>query len=433
MMLMAFLLYLPWLTIFFRQVGGRPGAGDPPGGFLSAALRFALLGETVSAENLSWAMGIGLGLVLLGIIGESIRLWSRRPVAIPPVIALAVPILGWGVPVLAMAVAGATRPAFFKFLVVTVPFLTLLLAQGLVVGGAAVGQWTGHRPGWRVPAYSLWALLVLALLAATGRSLSNLYANPQYARADYRGMAARIAAEGHPDAGIILNAANQWEVFTYYYPDVDVVYPVPAGRPDPARIAAELEEITASHDRLYTLFWGEAERDPQRLVERWLDENAFKAREEWVGDVRFVTYEVPDDPAGSTPTAAGEQFGEHITLESYAVSPEFVQPGDIVQISLFWQADALLETRYKVFLHLLDEQGHIVAQRDSEPGGGLALTTTWPAGETIPDNHGVLIPPETPPGRYTLILGLYDLTDPASRLLTPDGNDSFLLNTIEVR
>jgi hypothetical protein len=246
-------------------------------------------------------------------------------------------------------------------------------------------------------------------------------------------MAARIAAENQPNTGIILNAANQWEVFTYYYPDVDVVYPVPAGRPDPARIAAELEEITASHDRLYTLFWGEAERDPQRLVERWLDENAFKAREEWVGDVRFVTYEVPDDPAGSMPTAAGEQFGEHITLESYAVSPEFVQPGDIVQISLFWQTDTPLETRYKVFLHLLDEQGHIVAQRDSEPGGGLALTTTWPAGETIPDNHGVLIPPETPPGRYTLILGLYDLTDPASRLLTPDGNDSFLLNTIEVR
>jgi hypothetical protein len=75
-----------------------------------------------------------------------------------------------------------------------------------------------------------------------------------------------------------------------------------------------------------------------------------------------------------------------------------------------------LETRYKVFLHLVDANGQLVAQRDSEPGGGLNLTSRWPPGETIIDNHGILIPSELPPGNYQLRIGLYDVVDPNARL-----------------
>ena len=44
------------------------------------------------------------------------------------------------------------------------------------------------------------------------------------------------------------------------------------------------------------------------------------------------------------------------------------------------------------------------------------MTTGWPPGETIIDNHGILIPADLPPREYQLFLGLYDLTDPNSRL-----------------
>jgi hypothetical protein len=86
-------------------------------------------------------------------------------------------------------------------------------------------------------------------------------------------------------------------------------------------------------------------------------------------------------------------------------------------------------------LHLGDSQGQIVAQRDSEPGGGLALTTTWLPGETIVDHHGLLIPLGTPSGEYRLLLGLYELADPAARLTveTSGGTtDAFPLGTIVV-
>jgi hypothetical protein len=110
-----------------------------------------------------------------------------------------------------------------------------------------------------------------------------------------------------------------------------------------------------------------------------------------------------------------------------------LRPGDIVEVTLFWQTAVPLQNRYKVFLHLLDENGNLVSQRDSEPGGGLALTTTWQPGEVVIDNHGLLISGDLPSGSYHLFLGLYDLANPASRLpiTTPDGEtDTYRLTTI---
>jgi hypothetical protein len=114
---------------------------------------------------------------------------------------------------------------------------------------------------------------------------------------------------------------------------------------------------------------------------------------------------------------------------------EEVQPGEILQLSLDWRTDGNVDRRYKVFLHLIDEAGQIVSQRDSEPGGGLSLTTIWQPGETIIDNHGLLVPFESSPGQYTLLMGLYDVADPAARLSVTTINgvlDAFPLATIIV-
>jgi hypothetical protein len=88
-----------------------------------------------------------------------------------------------------------------------------------------------------------------------------------------------------------------------------------------------------------------------------------------------------------------------------------------------------------VFVHLLDEQGRLVAQHDGEPGGGLVLTTTWQPGETVADNHGLLVPIDVAGGRFTVQVGLYPLGDPGNRLLveTATGRaDAYPLGTILV-
>jgi mannosyltransferase len=310
-----------------------------------------------------------------------------------------------------MWATGATQSEFHKFMVVSVPFLALL-------AGFSFHWWNHLKP--------LPALLLLITLFGMGQSLHNLYTNPAYARADYRGMVAQIAAENHPNAAIILNAPNQWEVFTYYHDEADApVYPLPRGFPDPTQLEPELAQIVSRYDRLYVLFWGDAQQDPERLVERWLDQHAFKAREEWVQDVRFVTYAVPPDGATEMETAVYAQFGSHITLLGYTLGSETAVPGDILPITLFWETAEPLDTRYKIFIHLVLNDGPPLAQRDSEPGGGLALTTTWTPGQTVIDNHGLFLPPDLSPGCYRLLLGLYDLTDPGDRLPITAGGQTF--------
>lgn len=390
--LLAGLLYLLWLPIFWDKLGGGGAALAWPA-FLHAATGWLVVGETLPVAQATMPLLAALLLVGLGVRN------GRFPTALPLIMTVT--------PLAFMAFSGAAQPQYFKFLGVAAPFVALLIAGSGGLGIRVRKEW-----GQVV----LFVGLLGLLLWGNGRSLINLYANPAYARADYRGMAARIVAEAHPNAAVILNAPNQWEVFTYYFTDAARVYPMPRGTPNAAALDAELAQIAAKYDRLYVLFWGDAQRDPQRLVERWLDERAFKATEEWVRDVRFVVYAVPDAPATQMETPTAVAFGPHITLNGYTLRQMAVQPGDIVQVTLFWQTAVPLNQRYKVFLHLVGPDGALLAQRDSEPGGNLKPTTIWQPGEVVADNHGILLSADFPPGRYTLLLGLYDIAEPLARL-----------------
>ena len=436
----AVVLYLPWLPIFLRQVGGRGGERTPVASFLAESWRWLVLGSTVGRDEAVWALVAAALLAVLS-LWVAFRPATRHPSASedadsafatrPPLPATAQrpttndqPLLvsrHWplvAVPLALMYLVGATDPAFLKFLLAAVPFLCVLM--GLA---------------WAVPRRWLWlpGLLTVLVLAGSAVSLNNLYTDPALARADYRGMAARIAADAR-NVGVILVAPNQWEVFTYYHRDGAPVYPLPLGQPDPALLEPELARIAAQHERLYVLYWGEGQRDPQGVIERWLDANTFKASEEWVGDVRLVVYAVA--PAATTPaTSSGASFaaldGETITLREYTVWPTTARPGDVVGVRLVWSADTTPARPYKVFLHLLAADGRLVAQRDGEPGGGSRPTTGWAAGELVVDNHGLLLPVGLPPGEYDLRLGLYDAFDPAARL-TVDNTDSLSLGMISV-
>ena len=413
----ALAAYAPWLPIFLRQAGGR-GAEGSAAAFVRSAARFLLFGDTVS--GVPWFVA-GCAVVLLLLAGAAP--WRGRR-DLP---AAALLLGGLLLPLGGMATLGATAPQFHKFLLLATVPVALLLALGTL----ALCERRAAAPLRLLP-----FLLLLPVIWWSGQSLRNLYFDPAYARADYRGMAARIAAEAYPNAGIILDAPNQWEVFTYYHREGAPVYPLPLGGNDAASIAAALAPIAARHDRLYALFWGEAEQDPQRLVERWLDANAFKATDEWVGDVRYVTYGVaptlPDEPV----SLLGVRFDESMTLLGFSSGEPVLQAGEVLAVALFWRADVAVGRRWKVFLHLVDDTGRLVAQRDSEPGGGLALTTTWVPGAVVNDKHGILVPSAAPPGRYTLRVGLYDLGDPTLRapITLADGQvtDAISLLTVVV-
>ena len=273
--------------------------------------------------------------------------------------------------------------------------------------------------------------LVVMMVIPTAGSLQNYYFDPAYARDDYRGIAQTITRSQRPGDAVLLNSANQWEVFTYYYPDGPNVYPLPKERPlDQADVEAELNDITSKYHRLFVLYWGDAEADPQRVIESWLDAHTYKATEQWVGSVRFVTYAVPTQLSNQPEQHRGVRFGDHITLDGFTLPTTNLNAGDILQLDLFWRTDALLAERYKVFVHVLDASRKIIAQTDREPGGGLNPTTNWQPNETIVDRYGVLIPSDTPAGTYSIEIGLYDFND--TRLQITGDGDTLFVAKVEV-
>ncbi len=417
--LVAAALYLPWAPIAWRQLTTWPSAaaGSPLGSALLETLRLLSLGPTVDPADVTVSLlGIGF-LLVLGALPLALRPRAANDDGVngfPAALGLIWTILWLATPIALIISLGLFKEAFLKFMLVASPPFCLLAGRGVILGFApnAAG---GSRA--RLPFFFSTALGVGLALSFSYESLHNLYLNPAFARADYRGMARAIQEMERPGDAVILNAANQWEVFTYYYPHVERVYPLPRSRPvRESEVVSELEAIVARHDRIFALFWAEAESDPQRVVERWLDDHAYKASDTWWGDVRLITYAVPAAPATEVRTPIDARLGDAIALRGYTLLADRLAPADIVQITLFWEAVAPVDQRYKVFLHLLNGEGVLVAQHDSEPGGGLGPTTAWELGVRQIDNHGVLLPVDAPPGDYQLVLGLYPLGNPTGRL-----------------
>ncbi|MCL5962074.1 MAG: DUF2142 domain-containing protein [Chloroflexi bacterium] len=82
--------------------------------------------------------------------------------------------------------------------------------------------------------------------------------------------------------------------------------------------------------------------------------------------------------------------------------------GDVLPIKLVWKAERRVEHDYTVFIHLVDGEGKVVAQRDEKPRKGNYPTWAWNAGEVVEDTHSLRIGTDVQPGVYRVLAGLYD-------------------------
>ena len=438
------LLYLPWLPTALRQVATWPSPAQATGlaPALASTWRWLVYGPTIETSQVIIALLVGGVITAYGAVSLGIG-WLGR--SRPEGRWLAGLLLLWlGLPVVLMLALGLYRDAYLKFMLVTAPAVCLLLACGLLSPlRSAQGDREDASRSSRLAIYSLRIAQVLAgliIVLGSAVSLGNYYGDLAYARDNYRGLAAYIEAVGQPGDAILLNAPGQQEVFGYYYDGDLPVFPLPEARPlDPDATEAALALLARPSHRVLAVLWATDESDPERFVEGWLDANAFKALDSWYGNVRLAVYAVPEqnppgpDPGNGhleTPLVDGET-GDKIILLGYSGLDGPRAAGDIAPITLFWEIDQTPSRRYKVFLHVLDNAGNIVGQRDSEPGGGAHLTTLWTPGETVTDNYGVPIHPATPPGEYRVEMGMYD-AETGRRLVTLDGEGQIWLEPLTV-
>jgi hypothetical protein len=102
------------------------------------------------------------------------------------------------------------------------------------------------------------------------------------------------------------------------------------------------------------------------------------------------------------------QLAGRVALLGYDLAESYAQPGGIVPITLHWQAQSLLSLRYKVFVHLISADGRVEAQADDFPVCGTSHANTWTPGVVVLDRHMLKLPPDLPPGDYTMLVGMYE-------------------------
>ena len=116
-------------------------------------------------------------------------------------------------------------------------------------------------------------------------------------------------------------------------------------------------------------------------------------------DVKFA----PPPPATQPVAILGEN---QIALVDARVEGE-IRAGGALTVTLTWQALRPIDLDYTVFIHAVDDQGQIVAQRDRQPQDDQHPTNAWREGEIIVDPHPLALP-TTGAAPVAIHLGLYD-------------------------
>ncbi len=392
--------FLPWLlNMSFRQLDTFQQGRQPLG--LSETVVKMLDDFTVGHlaqpnEQMRLAFAVLLAVGLLAALAGERRVRRGGGVAL----------LYAAVPLGALLVLNTFRAAYQpRFVLLAAPGLYLLFGQGIAGLAEAVRRLLGNgRLARGIGGLTGLGVLVVAVLPLVG-TLPALYFDQRWQRDDYRGVVRHIEANAGPNDAIVLDSPWQVDVFRLYYRGQQPYYPLPAQVPvDRARTEAALAEILGRHSGVWAILWGWSEVDPDSIVERWLDAHAFKAQDSWFGGVRLAHYLVA--PVGER-VAVDVRFGDDIRLRGYAWQTREGRPGEVLPLTLYWEATGPIDRRYKVFVHVLDEQERIWGQRDSEPAGGARPTTDWKVGEEVEDRIGLPLDAAVKPGRYQVEVGLY--------------------------
>jgi 4-amino-4-deoxy-L-arabinose transferase-like glycosyltransferase len=401
------LLYLPWA--FY---GGAMLLGHTKG-WIEPVTLFSLLQRALVGYSLGLTVGpaggaLAVGFLAIFVIGLAAAWREKREGAVYLGVYLFIPLLT------AFLISVLRSPFFTEhYFIFVSPAYILFLAWGvLAIRRLPWGRWAGP-------------LVLFFMLTASAGSLYNYYYVPPYSRGTgWRDLMNYLLTQAQAGDVIIQNFPDP--ALPYYLkerlPRVLLPYRTPV---DPQSTEADLERLWQSYQRAWFLPFQSPGWDAEGFVERWLDRHAPKIAEQRV-DVFNVSLYLSPRLALAQARLVEATLGGRIQLLAYQLEEERIPPGGTLHLTLYWRALEPPGQDYTVFTHLYDGSDHIWGQKDNPPVGGTYPTSQWRAGETIVDRYYIILKPETPPGDYRLVVGVYNsvtgarlaVTGEARRLLS---------------
>jgi hypothetical protein len=341
------------------------------------------VGTTIRGEL---ALYLACGLIVLATVGFLKSLRNEHEVKFIPLCLFITIIAGW--------LLNPFLPFFHpRYMIVGMPSFCLLLACGLMaVKAKSVGLASG----------------IALIVASSYLSLQGYFFNEAYIKGRYGEMMAHVEENSLPGDLLILNNPLQGALFEYYRPEGVVAYYFPKEDILDPQVAGErLAQLIANHPRIWLVMFGNpAEYDPNHVLERWLGSHGYLAFREGFVDAALSLYVMAE---GGEFRPLQANLANEVMLLGYSLASNEVTRGDVLLLTLHWRALAKMDKAYTVFTHLVDGEGRIWAQMDSQPVGGTHPTTEWEVGEVVHDNYGLLVSLDTPPGEYVLEVGMYFL------------------------
>jgi len=412
--------FLPWLYIHYPLLTGQTvdRTSHLSLGNLGFILQTAALGFTVGATfpaQWAWLGWLFVALVLAALAALLARRATRDTGALLGLWLLAPVPFVWAFDVVLQHFGE-------RFVSVSLPALLLLLGWAISAPLRCAG----------LARWSLSAILAGAYVLASLVALRGWYFDPVFLKSRYGEMMALISRQAQPGDTLLLDGDEQAILYRIYHPanltgqlisPDSVVTAAAADRDFPA--------LVAGHPRAWlVLFGAPAVYDPNHRAEAWLADHGYKAFYAPYPGSNVTLYVLGSTSPPLQP--ADQQFANGPRLTGYAFNPAVARPGDTMLVTLQWQATAAMPIDYTVYTQLRDASGQVAAQLDSQPASGTRPTSTWQPGETIVDRKALLLPPNMPPGSYTLHVGLYDLATLQRLTLSPNGDDQVLLGTVQV-
>jgi hypothetical protein len=146
-----------------------------------------------------------------------------------------------------------------------------------------------------------------------------------------------------------------------------------------------------------------------------------KTRTPFAQPVPFAWFRIgPEPEPGQQVTDV--RWDNGIVLQSMDGVQEALSSGGELPLRLLWTSGERVPVNYVSFIHVLGEEGQIVAQNDQVPSAGFYPPTAWVPGDVIVDYRTLSLPDTLPAGTYTAIIGIYD-PDTAERVSLAEGGD----------